>query len=307
MWTQLAFGLKPIAALALIPHGLAMTQTRQGYLLMIAAAMLIPLGDAVAKFAHQTFDVPISFMAWSRFALGAVLLAPFALAQGIRLSELTPLPVLLRGLTITATVFLILQGVALAPIADVFGAFFIAPLISFGLAVLVLKERPGVARTGLILLGFVGVLLIVQPGANMSTGLIFALVAGLFYGVFLAANRAMSGSHRAVAMLWAQLIVGGIVMAPLGATLDLPANWLFAVCVLISASTSVFANYLMVLAYRRVQASRLAPLVYVQLIGATLYGVLFFAAIPGPLALSGLVLLFGSGIAALGLAGTQKS
>ena len=282
-----------------------MTQTAHGFLLMIAAAMLIPLGDAVAKFAHETLGVPISFMAWSRFALGAVLLAPFALAQNVRVAEMVPPQVVLRGLGISITVFLILQGAARAPIADVFGAFFIAPLVSFILACLVLKERPGIARTALVLVGFAGVLMIVQPGTGMSSGLIFALAAGLFYGAFLAANRAMSGRHRALALLWAQLIVGGIVMAPFGLTLDLPFSWLFAVCVLISAFTSTCANYLMVLAYRRVEASRLAPLVYVQLLGATLYGVLFFAAVPGPLALSGLVLLFASGIAALLLTSTQ--
>ena len=133
-----------------------MTSEHQGYGLMIVAAMLIPLGDAVAKYAHVNLDVPISFMAWSRFALGAVLLAPFALAQNVRLRELLPLPVILRGLAITITVFLILQGAARAPLADVFGAFFIAPLISFGLAVVLLGERPGQVRTALVAIGFVG-------------------------------------------------------------------------------------------------------------------------------------------------------
>ena len=50
-----------------------MTPAGQGYAMMVAAAMLIPLGDAVAKAAHEIYNVPISFLAWSRFALGAVL------------------------------------------------------------------------------------------------------------------------------------------------------------------------------------------------------------------------------------------
>ena len=278
-----------------------MTSEHQGYGLMIVAAMLIPLGDAVAKYAHVNLDVPISFMAWSRFALGAVLLAPFALAQNVRLRELLPLPVILRGLAITITVFLILQGAARAPLADVFGAFFIAPLISFGLAVVLLGERPGQVRTALVAIGFVGVLLIVKPGLSMSLGLVFALAAGIFYGMYLTANRAMSGSYRALALLWAQFIVGGIVIAPLGFTIDVPITVWFGFLVLVSAFTSAAANYLIVLAYRRVEASRLAPLVYVQLIGATLYGILVFSALPDPISLAGLILLLASGLAGLAL------
>ena len=268
---------------------------------MIAAAMLIPLGDAVAKLAHAQLGAPIAFMAWSRFALGAVLLAPFALARGTRLAELTRTAVILRGLAISATVYLILQGVARAPLANVYGAFFIAPLISFALAVLLLKERPGAARYALIGLGFLGVLLVAGPGSAMPPGLIFALAAGVFYGIYLTASRAMSGAHRAMAMLWAQLIIGGVVLAPFAFAGTLPSGALFGFYVLLSASSSVLANYLILLAYQKVQASRLAPLVYVQLIAATVYGAVVFRTIPDLAGLAGLGLLLASGLGAIAL------
>ncbi len=274
--------------------------------MMCTAAMLIPLGDAIAKSAHEFMDVPISFMAWSRFALGALILAPFALSQQVRLAELVRVPVLLRGLAISIAVFLILQGAARAPLADVFGAFFVAPLISFGLAVLFLKERPGMARTLLILMGFLGLLLIVKPIGGITSGMAFALAAGVFYGVFLTANRGLSGQHRAISMLWAQLIIGAIVMFPF--VTHFPTDWSLklVLAVAASATTSAFGNYLIVLAYRRVEASRLAPLVYVQLFGATIYGVLFFGVFPGVLSFAGLCLLFASGLAALALRGRKE-
>ena len=271
-----------------------------GYLLMVAAACLIPLGDAVAKFAHETYDVPITFMAWSRFALGAVLIAPFALRRSVTLSELVVGSVLLRGVLISATVWFILQAVSREDIATAYGAFFIAPLVSFVMAVIFLRERPGALRVTLVCLGFLGVLLVVQPSFSISVGILLALFSGLCYGSFLTISRFLAGHHRPMAMLWAQLIVGGIVMAPFGT--DLGETRIAAglwICVMISAATSAGANLMMVEAYRRVQATRLAPLIYTQLIAATLYGILFFSTLPGLWALLGLGLLIISGFAAL--------
>lgn len=279
-----------------------MSDILRGSLLMMCAAMLIPLGDAIAKWAHIAFDVPISFMAWSRFALGAVLIAPFALRRGVRPLEMLHWQVLLRGAMISATVWLILQAVSREPIANVYGAFFVAPLLSFALAVLLLRERPSLMRIGLVCVGFVGVLLVVRPGFGLSAGLVFALLSGVFYALFLTANRWLAGKHRGMAMLWAQLSVGAVVMAPFG--MDMGASvWSsgLLVCVFLSASTSAGANLMIVEAYRLVEATRLAPLVYVQLIAATLYGVLFFDTLPDAIALSGLGLLVASGFAALAM------
>jgi len=267
---------------------------------MVVAAMLIPLGDAIAKFAHLTFDAPISFMAWSRFALGALLVAPFALRRGVQTGELIRLPVILRGMAITATVWLILQGAAREPLADVYGAFFIAPLLSFVLAILLLKERPTGLRIFLVLIGFLGVLLVVKPGFGLSLGLLFALASGVFYGIFLTANRFLAGKHRGISMLWAQLIIGGLLMAPFGIGMG-DAVWSagLGICVLLSAMTSACANLMIVEAYRMVEATRLAPLVYVQLIAATSFGIAFFGTIPDAWGLLGIGLLILSGFAAL--------
>lgn len=269
---------------------------------MICAASLIPLGDAIASYAHQNFDVPISFMAWSRFALGAVLIAPFALRRGVTLPQLLRWQVLARGLAITLTVWCILQAVALAPIADVYGAFFIAPVLSFIFAVVFLRERPSALRVVLILCGFLGVMLVVKPTGGISLGMGLALLSGVFYGIYLTTNRWLAGRHKGLALLWAQFIVGAVVMAPFG--IDPGAatfGFGLALCVLLSASTSAGANLMIVEAYRLAEATRLAPLVYVQLIGATLYGIVFFGTFPDFWSIVGLTLLVLSGFAALAL------
>ena len=275
----------------------------KGAILMLGAAMLIPLGDAVAKYAHLHFDAPIEFMAWSRFALGALMMAPIALARGVRGTDMLHWPLALRGVIIGLAVWFILQGAAREPLANVYGAFFVAPVLSFVLAVLWLKERPRPARWLLTLIGFCGVLLVVRPTVSLSSGMAMALLAGVFYGLFLTVNRWMAGQFRPEAMLWMQLIVAALILTPFG--ID-PQSAVFGppliLCVLASAAISASANLMLLLAYGYAAATRLAPLVYVQLIAATLWGLTFFGAVPDVIALAGIALLLGSGLAALLLA-----
>lgn len=270
--------------------------------LMISGAALIPLGDTVAKFAAQTYGIEIAFMAWSRFAIAACLLAPFAMARGIGPRHILMPAVIARGIAISLTVWLILQAAIRVPIASVYGGFFIAPALSFAFAILFLRERPGRIRSALILFGLAGVMLIVRPGLDMQPGMLFALGSGVFYAAFLTANRSMSGRHLPLAMLWGQLVVGAIVLAPMGFD---PGNVRWAagayVAIIASALTSMSGNLLLLLAYTHAEASRLAPLVYTQLIAATLYGIAFFGAVPDAWTLAGLALLIASGFAALAI------
>ena len=275
-----------------------MSDFRAGVLLTIIGALLIPLGDALAKYANAVYAIDIGFMAWSRFALGALLFAPIALAGGVRIADLMRPPVILRGLLISATVGAILQAASREPLANVYGAFFVAPILSFLLAVVFLRERAGLVRWALMFVGILGVLLVVRPDVGISTGMGFALAAGVLYAGFLVTNRSMSGRHRAFALLWAQLCVGAVVLWPFSGPFDISAATLpTVICIVLSAITSAMANLFLVMAYARVEASRLAPLIYCQLVGATAYGVVFFGVLPDAVALSGLVLLLVSGAA----------
>jgi len=60
-------------------------------------------------------------------------------------------------------------------------------------------------------------------------------------------------------------------------------------------------NLLLILAYKRAPASRLAPFVYFQLVAATVYGFAVFGDVPDALTWLGLGLLAASGFASLGL------
>ena len=92
---------------------------------------------------------------------------------------------------------------------------------------------------------------------------IFALAAGCSYGVYLVLTRTIAGSFRPRFLLLSQLLIGAVLLAPIGVGVAVPVlEASFVSLILISAFGSMAGNYLLVLANKRAEASLIAPLVY---------------------------------------------
>ncbi len=270
-------------------------------LIMMASMALIPLGDTAGKLLIQDHGFPPFGVAWFRFTLGFLVTLPFALRYHRHLYVLADWRVYLRGVLIAATVGTILTALTTEDIGLVYGAFFIGPMVSYALAIFFLGERTTPARTALLLLGFAGVFLVVKPGFGMSTGLAFGVLAGIFYGCFLASTRWLAGSGPAFLLLVVQLGVSAVLLFPL-ALLRWPApeSWPVGL-LLLSGLASVSANLLLIFAYRMMAGAVLAPLVYFQLIAAAAYGYVVWDSVPDLVSIAGLALLLVSGFGSLAL------
>jgi len=278
---------------------LTLTQLFGLIALVFAAVTLVVIGDTAGKLMTSGGVDPF-LVAWSRFALAALVLLPFSGLTRAELPHLLDRRVLIRGLFIACGISAILTALKTEPIANVFGAFFIGPVVSYVLAILFLGERPSPLRSGLLALGFAGVMLVVKPGFGATPGLGFALLAGCFYGAYLVMTRVVAGAFRPRFLLISQLLIGSVALAPLAAMAELPdIDLRLSALVMISALGSALGNFCLVLANRRAEASLIAPLVYSQLISATVLGVVVFGDWPDALSLTGLTLIAASGIGSL--------
>lgn len=266
--------------------------------LMAVAMFLIPLGDSAGRLLGAFHDVNPLFIAWSRFALGFLLLAPFALSRpALRL--LSDWRIWLRAAFLIGGISSILTALKTEPIANVFGVFFVGPILSYFLSALFLRERITLLRTGLLLAGFYGVVMVVDPRFGLSPGIGFALLAGCCYGAYLTASRWLTDAGRPRQLLITQLLIGAIVLLPFGALHWPQMSGEVAAFTVVSALGSALGNLLLIVAMGMAPASRLAPFVYIQLIAATLLGFLIFAEVPQDRALLGLALILVSGLATL--------
>lgn len=269
---------------------------------MFLGVSLIVCGDTAGK-ALGGMGVHPFVIAWMRFALGLILLAPFLGPVRANIARLPDRWLILRGALIAGAISSILTALRTEPIANVFGAFFVGPVVSYVLSRLVLQERTTWLRSLLIVTGFVGVLMVVQPGTGFRPNMIFALLAGSLYGCFLALTRRMTAHHGNGAMLFSQLFWGMVVLTPFAVfhagSVSAATSGTGVMLIVISALASAVGNHLIVRMSRTAPGTVVAPLIYLQLISAAIMGWLVFDALPNLLATAGLVVIAASGLASL--------
>ncbi|BBB30857.1 DMT family transporter [Neptunomonas japonica] len=266
-------------------------------LAMILLGMsLIPVGDSAGKLLTE-MDVSPVFVAWSRLLVGFLFILPFSGLVRSEIKQLYNWRMLLRAGLFTSAIFCMISALKTEPIANVFGIFFIGPIVAYFLAAAVLKERITLLRSVLLFIGFAGVLLVVKPGVGITSGMLFALVAGVCYGCMLVANRWLAGFFRPRLILLSTLLAGSIALTPAGIesipqTIDSRIIWL----VLVSSIASALGNLIIIEANRRLDANIVAPFVYSQLVAAAILGVFLFNEWPDAYSLIGLAIIFTSGI-----------
>ncbi|MEM8649673.1 MAG: DMT family transporter [Pseudomonadota bacterium] len=269
-------------------------------LIMITGMMFIPLGDAAGKLLLQNHSVAPIFVAWARFLTGVIFIYCIYMGRGFSFGILLNWRVWLRGILITGAISSILTALQTEPLVDVFAAFFVGPIVAYFGAYIFLKEGVTKLRTVLLLIGFCGTMLVIKPTINFSVGIGFALFSGCCYGAFLVATRWLSDLCNARTLLISHLFIGTLFMsAPAMNQVPDLTDVDIIILLLWSGIASTIGNFLLVVANKMADASRLAPLVYTQLLSATVLGVVIFADYPDWIGIAGLLLLFLSGLAPL--------
>lgn len=262
--------------------------------IMLIAMSLIPSGDSAGKLLSSYHNVSPIFVAWSRFVVGALVLLPFVSLQWMKLFR--DWRIWFRALTLCIGITCIQMGLKTEPVANIFAAFFIGPLISYLLAVIFLKEPATLLRSLLVVIGFIGVLIVVRPSADMSKGILWAVAAGTLYGVFLTQSRWLAHVAPPLAMTFSQLVIPSLLMIPIGLTQMPQFTAPVTALTVASGLCSMGGNLLLLFAYRLTEATKIAPLVYFQLLAAVGLGWAIFSDLPDIWTWAGLAVIITSGV-----------
>ncbi len=274
-----------------------------GIVLMLGSVLCFAALDATSKILSQTFSVPL--LVWARYGFHLLLMLVF-LGPTMRLRLVrTRRPVLqtVRALLLVGVTGFAMAAFRLMPLAEATAILFVTPLAVAVLAGRFLGERVGLVRWLAMLAGFAGMLLIARPGSELSPpGVMFTLLAAACYAVYQIQTRMLSPSENTWTMLFYTALVGTVSMS-----LALPLFWSGPVPSLreaaMIASLGIYGgtgHFLLITAFRHARASTLAPLLYVQLIWAGLFGWLFFGHVPDALSVAGAAAIVASSLAVAG-------
>lgn len=185
------------------------------------------------------------------------------------------------------------------PLADAYAIFFAAPLLITLLSGPFLGEKAGPYRIAAAVVGFVGVLIVLQPGMNsqlISYGAMMALVSVVAYAFMVLLLRRMGHHDNTVAIsFWFVTLVGagaGLISLLSWKPLQLD-HWPWLVLL---AVTGTFGQVLLTGAFKRASVAVIAPLDYTHMIWAVIYGYIFWGHLPGVSTWIGTAVIIASGL-----------
>lgn len=268
-------------------------------LLFLTALLLFAALDATAKHLSAFLAVPL--LVWARYLVHLVImLAAVAPSMGRRLiSTERPWLMSLRGLTLVAVTLLGQLALKTLPLAETTALVFVAPLLVALLAAPLLGEKVRLRTWLATIAGFVGVLLIARPGGNLfGPGVAYALGAALSYAAYQILTRKLAATEHPMRLLFYTALLGTLAMLPV-----LPVYW-DGICPtptqsLLIVSLGLYGgvgHFLLIRAFHETSASLLAPLLYTQLVWATLLGWLVFDHFPDLLTVVGMMVVGASGL-----------
>jgi drug/metabolite transporter (DMT)-like permease len=282
----------PLAVMA--PRG-ALSPTARGILLMLATMAFFVAADTTAKVLTQTY--PAAQIVWGRFAFNFLIVA-VCVGPGLLRAFRTrrPLLQLARSVLQVGSTASFFGALFFLPIATAITLAFLQPLLITALSVPLLGERVGPRRWAAIACGFLGVMIIMRPGAAMEWAALLPLATAAFSALYQLATRAVAAVDPVMTTLFYTAALGTLLSSA-----AVPFFWqapdLAGWCLLAMVGLlSGVGHLLMIRAYALASASLLAPFTYTQLVWATLFGFLVFGDVPDGWTAGGAAVIVGSGL-----------
>ena len=216
---------------------------------------------------------------------------------------------ILRTVLMTISSITFFVALSLIPLVNCMVIVFISPIIMTALSGPFLGEVVGKWRWSAVLIGFVGILLILQPTAGfIDLGTIYAFIAVVMYALLSLTSRKLANKETTYNLSF-YMFIGPTFVGGVGSSFNwvVPTTeaWiLFILCGVIGGVGFIFFN----LAYQKAEASLLASFEYTGLIWASIAGYYLFAeTIDANIWLGASIIIIGGLIIVLRESGRLKS
>ena len=204
---------------------------------------------------------------------------------------------LLRTLLATGAMFGFFFGLARMPLVNALTLGFTAPLMVTALSVPFLGEHVGWRRWTAVVFGFIGVLIILRPGAGIMTPAALAVIAAAFCYACLAITARKLSTTETSFSLTVYVVTGPLLIS----AVLLPGDWSVPTAsgwtlFVLAGACSTVAWIGIVGGYRRASPAMLAPFEYTALIGGAIAGYYIWNEVPDRWVVAGAIVIIGSGL-----------
>lgn len=295
---------------------MARSKALTGILFAAGGSLIFSVNDVAIKFLSDGYALHQVILIRAFVALTFILTVIHFSERGFsQITTSRPRTHLLRVAIVMVSNVTFFVGLAAMPLADAVAVAYVSPIVITLLSIVFLREKVGPRRWAAVIVGMVGVLVMLRPGAGVIQPAAFlVLFSAVLYATGNLLARHMGGTESAMTLsLYVQIgfIVVSIAMGlwvgdgHLATDSNLwaflfrpwiwppPSDW----PVFLATGLSVGIGGLMVTqAYRTVEAGLIAPFEYVGMPMAILWGLLIFGTFPDATGWAGIALICGSGL-----------
>ncbi len=265
--------------------------------LMISAGAIFSFSSAASKYLAQTY--PVGEVLFSRVLVSFLVFSAFALpTTGISVFHTRrPLAHVMRSMSQFTSQTLLLIAFTMMPLASATAINFSAPLFATLASLIFLKEPVGPVRWAVLLIGFVGVLIVTNPGADtFQMGALYALGNAVLFGTVTAGVRGMTKTESAKTLtvyqlLWLTVFYG--LTLPFAYTT--PA-WSDMPLIVANGLSNMLGQYWWTRAIHLAPTSAITPFQYLSLLWAMMFGYAWWGDEPTIGLLIGSAIVVGSGL-----------
>ena len=273
--------------------------TRAGIVMMIAATFIFAMQDGISRHlagAYNTYMVVmVRYWFFAAFVIAVAARRPGGLRAMARVAH--PGWQALRAVLLVVEIYVMIAAFIRLGLIDTHAVFISYPLLIAALSGPILGEKVGWRRWAAIGAGFLGILVVLEPGGGMFTpAALIPLAAASMFAVYSLATRYVSRRDSGeVSFFWTG-VLGAAFATAVGIWFWQPMSagdwgWMALLCV-----TAVAAHGLLIRAYEVAEASALQPFAYLQLVWGAAIGMTVFGDVLRPNVALGAAIVVSAGL-----------
>jgi drug/metabolite transporter (DMT)-like permease len=274
-------------------------RTALGLGLMVVTVVFFTMIDTSAKWL-VTAGLPALQVVFARYAMHFVLALVVFMPQGgpSLFRSQRPKVQFLRSIFLFLSTILNFTALKFLPITVTTTIMFAGPIVVTLLAIPMLGEKVGRHRLVAVCVGFLGVIVVMQPwGLAFHPAMLLNIGALCMASLYFILTRKLAGiESNATSQLWSAGLATACLAPFAMSTWVWPhgaVDWTFFLLIGIFGGT---AHILAVAAHRLADASILAPVIYIQIVLAGVSGIIFFDTWPTVWTLGGGAIIIAAGI-----------
>ena len=272
---------------------------RLGIFLMVITTIVFASQDGLSKYLATEYNVYMVVMIRYWFFAAFVMTISSRKPGGVKqvAKTKTPLLQIFRSLVLVAEMCVTVLAFTLLGLAETHAIFASYPLIIAMLSGPILGEHVGWRRWLAICVGFFGILIILNPGNGIFSPYALVPLAGaiLFALYGLLTRYAGQYDNSSTSFFWTG-IVGCIAMTAIGLNFWDPVSQADWSIMLILSASGMLGHFLLIKCYEVAEASAVQPFAYLQLIWASLIGIIIFGEQITTNVLIGACIIVGAGL-----------